>query len=83
MSAQDVTEVSFAYLVTSRALTHMLILLWSLCCLLEEIIATCYMKLSGATVKSVFLKVQSDVQPVLPKTVFLANCILCMLCISL
>ncbi len=29
---------------------HMLILLSSVCCLLEEIIATCYMKLSGATV---------------------------------
>ncbi len=29
---------------------HMLILLNSVCCLLEEILATCYMKLSGATV---------------------------------
>ncbi len=36
--------------VTSRALMHMLILLLSLCCLLEEILATCYMKFSGATV---------------------------------
>ena len=29
---------------------HMIILLYSVCCLLEEILATCYMKLSGATV---------------------------------
>ncbi len=36
--------------VPSRALMHMLILLLSQCCLLEEILATRYMKLSGATV---------------------------------
>ena len=36
--------------VTFRALMHMLILLQSLCGLLEEIPATCCMKLSGATV---------------------------------
>ncbi len=29
---------------------HMQILLQSVCCLLEEILATCYMKLSGAVV---------------------------------
>ena len=48
MSALDVTEVSFA--------VHMLILLYSLCCLLQEILATHYMKLSAATVNCMAMK---------------------------
>ncbi len=36
--------------VTSRALMHMLILLQSVCRLLEEVLATCDTKMSGATV---------------------------------
>ncbi len=49
MSALDVTEVRKTYLCS---IINTLILLFSLCCLLEEILATRYMKLSGATVYS-------------------------------